>query len=266
MPRTYRVYTFLAPALLPVYQVITRYLARQLNYPMELQVGQSYDDLAHADFSFICGLPYVLRTLPRRSPPQFHALAAPVLIGERYQERPIYFSDVIVHRDSPHQTFADLRGCTWTYNEPESQSGYGITRYHLLRLGETNGYFGRVLEAGFHQQAIRLVAEQQVDAAAIDSHVLEIELRDHPRLAQQLRIVDSFGPSTIQPFVAAAHISESVQREVQDILTEMHTDDKVHTSLTSGLISRFVAVKDADYDDIRGMLSACEQAGFWTLR
>src|SRR6266851_7384114 len=34
--------------------------------------------------------------------------------------------------------------------EPLSQSGYGITRYSLLRLGETQGFFGQVVKTGSH--------------------------------------------------------------------------------------------------------------------
>lgn len=266
MSPVFRVFTFLAPSLLPVYQTITRYLARHLSCAMELHAGQTYDDLARADFSFICGLPYVLRTPPHQPTALLHTLAAPVLAGERYQSRPIYFSDVIVHRDSLYQSFADLRGCSWAYNEPESQSGYGITRYHLVRLGETNGYFGQVIQAGFHHRAIHMVASRQVDAAAIDSHTLAIVLNDHPELAARIRIVESLGPSTIQPFAAAAHIAETMRQDTQNILTEMHADDEIRAALARGLISRFAAVNDSDYDDIRGMLAACERANFWTLR
>ena len=73
-------------------------------------------------------------------------------MGDRYGGRPIYFSDVIVHRDSPFRSFLDLRGHSWAYNEPLSHSGYGITRYHLLELGETGGFFSEVVEAGFHEE------------------------------------------------------------------------------------------------------------------
>jgi phosphonate transport system substrate-binding protein len=266
MSQTYKLYSFLAPALLPIYQFIACHLGQQLNCTMELHVGKTYADLANADFSFICGLPYVLRTAPRQAPSWLHALAAPVLQGERYQNRPIYFSDVIVHRSSPHQSFAKLRGGSWAYNEPESQSGYGITRYHLIRHGETGGYFGKVVEAGFHQAAIRLVAGRRIDAAAIDSHLLAVELRDHPELAAQIRVIDSLGPSTIQPFVAAAHIPPALQQDIQGVLSEMHRNEAAQQLLTSGLIDHFVSVNDSDYDDIRVMLSACEQANFMTLR
>jgi ABC-type nitrate/sulfonate/bicarbonate transport system substrate-binding protein len=64
----------------------------------------------------------------RRQPPKLTLLAAPLPAGARYGGKPIYFSDVVVRRDSPYQTFADLRGVTWGYNEPGSQSGYNVVR------------------------------------------------------------------------------------------------------------------------------------------
>ena len=197
--RPMRVVTFLAPNVYPVYAYIADYLGRKLGCATELIVGDSHDqfDVLQPDVAFICGLPYVLMT--RQNPPSVELLVAPVLQGERFGGRPIYFSDVIVKHDAPSQSFAELRGHSWAYNEEVSQSGYGITRHHLLRMGATNGFFSRVVNAGWHQEAIRMVADGQIDATAIDCQVLMIELRDHPELNNQIKIIDALGPSTIQP-------------------------------------------------------------------
>jgi len=66
----------------------------------------------------------------RLDPPPVELLAAPVLEGERYRDQPIYFSDVIVARRNPARSFADLRGASWSYNDPDSHSGYGVVLYH----------------------------------------------------------------------------------------------------------------------------------------
>jgi len=264
--RRARVVTFLAPNMLPVYESAIDYVSQKLNYPMELVVGSDYDEIRSADFCFICGLPYVLRTAPRVSRSSINAIVAPVLQGERYRNRPIYFSDVIVRRDSPYRSFADLRGASWAFNEPESQSGYGITRYWLARLGETHGYFGKVVQAGFHQKSIQMVFDDQVDASAIDSLVLAVELRNQPDLGRELRVIAALGPSTIQPFAAAAHIGPDLREDVQGVFTEMHEDPEAQSILQRGLIDHFVAVKDEDYDDIRHMLAVCEGASFTVLR
>jgi phosphonate transport system substrate-binding protein len=263
---TLRVVSFLAPNMLPVYERAIALVSRKLNSPFELVVGSSYDELSSADFAFICGLPYVLRTAPRVNPSPIVAIAAPVLLGERHQSKPIYFSDVIVRRESPFQSFADLRGYSWAFNEPESQSGYGITRYWLAQRGETNGYFGEVVRAGFHQKAIRMVAEGKVHAAAIDELVLAVELREYPQLSQELRIIETIGPSTIQPFAAAAHIAPSLREDMQGVFTELHRDPSLGALLHEHFIDRFVAVQDSDYDDIRAMLTVCEAANFLSLK
>jgi phosphonate transport system substrate-binding protein len=187
--RPLRFATFLAPNMLPLYEFITRYVGDRLGVPTALGVGSCYDGLAgQAEVSFLCGLAYI--ELVRQGEP-IEPIAAPLLHRERYRGRPVYFSDVIVRRDSPLRSFADLRGRSWSYNEPYSHSGYGITCYHLVRLGETNGFFGRVVQAGWHERSIRLVHSGAVDASAVDSQVLAVALRDQPGLAAGLRVIDS---------------------------------------------------------------------------
>src|SRR5262249_9221731 len=157
----------------------------------------------------VCGLPYVERA--RRGHCPVEPIAAPVVAGARYGGRPIYFSDVIVRRDSPCRCFAELRGRSWAYNEPHSQSGYGITRFVLARDGQARGLFGRVVDAGWHERAVRLVATGECDASAIDSHVLALIFRDEPALAKELRVIDALGPSTIQPVVVSRRLPRALR-------------------------------------------------------
>ncbi len=263
--RPLRVVTYLAPNLFWFYEFVSRYLARKLRYPMELSVGSDYTRLSErVDVAFLCGLPYVEHT--RLGTPRLEPLVAPVLQGERYGGRPIYFSDVIVRRDRPFQSFGDLRGRSWAYNEPSSQSGYGITRDYLVRKGETHGYFSRVVEAGYHERAIHLVDSGAVDASAIDSHVLTLLMRDNPALAARLRVIDTFGPSPIQPIVAGTHLADSLKRDVTRVLVEMGDDRSIKAELARALVERFEPVADATYDAIRRMRALAEAAQFLTIR
>ena len=143
--------TFLAPNMLPVYQMIADVVGEELGMSTELVVETDYENCRNDvnDLCFVCSLPYV--EFERRGLSPALPIAAPVLSGERYGGKPIYFSDVIVRRDTDFDSFLDLRGHSWSFNEPLSQSGYGITRYHLVSLGETNGFFSEVIDAGFHE-------------------------------------------------------------------------------------------------------------------
>jgi phosphonate transport system substrate-binding protein len=258
--------TFLAPNIMPVYKAVTEEVGRALGVETELFVETDYEACAkdENEVCFVCSLPYV--EYERQGIAPAVPIAAPVLRGDRYGGDPIYFSDVIVHRDSPFQSFLDLRGHSWAYNEPLSQSGYGITRYHLVELGETSGFFSEVIEAGFHEASMRLVAAGEVDASAIDSQVLAVAMRDDPSLAHSLRIVDALGPSTIQPIAVSKRVPERQRREIQEALTTMHEDSAVRERLMTGMVERFVPVDSSSYDDIRMMRDACEARGFMEIR
>ncbi len=257
--------SFLAPNVFPAYQFIVDYIGRQIGCPVELVVGDSHDQFAalHPDVAFICGLPYVLWM--RQGTPPLELLAAPVLQGERYGGRPIYYSDVIVRYDSPFKAFTDLRGCSWAYNEQVSQSGYGITRHRLLDIGATTGYFRKVVNAGWHQRAMQMVAVGEIDAAAIDSQVLGVAMRDHPALANQLKMIEALGPSTIQPVVVNPALPTAMKRAIRAALLAMGDDPQARPGLSLGLFERFVPITDSDYDDIRAMLTAAEAAGFMVI-
>ena len=258
--------TFLAPNIMPVYEAVTEEVGCRLAVETELVVETDYAACAEDknEVCFVCSLPYV--EFERQGISPAVPIAAPVLVGERYGGKPIYFSDVIVHRDSPFQSFQDLRGHAWAYNEPLSHSGYGITRYHLVEIGETQGFFSEVIEAGFHETSMRLVAAREVDASAIDSQVLAVAMRDDPSLAHSLRIIDALGPSTIQPVAVSKRVPIRQRREIQEVLTTMHEDPAMRGRLALGMVERFVPVEASSYDDIRMMRDACEAAGFSQIR
>jgi phosphonate transport system substrate-binding protein len=104
-----------------------------------------------------------------------------------------------------------------------------------------------------------------VDAAAIDSQVLAIELRDHPGLGAGLRVIGSFGPSTIQPVVAARRLPDALKDQVREVLIGLAGDPAARPVLDHGLIDRFTPIGDAAYDDIRAMLATIEAAGWTSL-
>ncbi len=258
--------TYLAPNVMPVYEFVAEEVGRRLGIATELVVETDYESCRRDenDVCFVCSLPYVMFEREGISPAV--PVAAPVLEGKRYGGRPVYFSDVIVHRESSFRSFADLRGRSWCYNEPLSHSGYGITRYHLVQLGETNGFFGEVIEAGFHEASLRMVAGQEVDASAIDSQVLAVALRDDPALRDSLRVIGALGPSTIQPVAVSKRVPAELTEQIRTVLLALGDEPSCRRRLGAGLVDRFVAVDASSYDDIRMMVDACEAAGFMTIR
>jgi phosphonate transport system substrate-binding protein len=249
---------FLAPNMTPVYAEVATRVGRALGRRTELVVGSAFEQLwdGSVDIAFLCGFPYVRLSADR--PGMLQPLAAPVLDEPRYQDRPVYFSDVIVRADSGFQGFTDLRGQTWAYNDKDSFSGCLLVRHHLLQLGENDAFFGRVMFSGRHQESIRMVLDGEVDASAIDSQVLSLERLRNPVLADSLRVIGALGPSTIPPVLATAAVPDAVQAGVRDALCALGGDPASRHVLAGGLIRRFMPIDDRAYDDIRRAWAAVE--------
>ncbi|MBV9614795.1 MAG: PhnD/SsuA/transferrin family substrate-binding protein, partial [Ktedonobacteraceae bacterium] len=154
---TLRCATFLSPVLYKTYEYIADYVGERIGCPTSLTTGQSLTAFAEhtADVGFLCGLQYV--HMQKRPDCPVELLVAPVLLGQRYQHRPVYYSDIIVHNKSPYSSFEDLQGCVWAYNERTSHSGYNLVYYSLLERNKTFGYFGETIATGSHLQSLQAV-------------------------------------------------------------------------------------------------------------
>jgi phosphonate transport system substrate-binding protein len=246
----------------PVCDMIWGYVSMRLGMPAAFvddipwQERERLLDAGQIHVGWICGLPYVRKA--DQATPAIELLAAPVMRAARYQDRPIYFSDVVVRHDSRYHAFGDLQGASWAYNEPHSQSGYNITRYHLATLGHKSGYFGHVVQASAHLTALEMVLDGRVDASAIDSTVLELEMASRPELGERLRIIASLGPSPIPPWVISKEVAPTLREALRQELLNMHAHPEGQATLAVGQMARFALVEDGDYDPIREMAQAAE--------
>ena len=250
--------SFLGDNALEFYRQVVGYLADATGIPAELQTVSGGQDALFAagalDGAFCCGLPYVLQADGAARPARL--LAAPVMPGERYAGRPVYFSDIIVRADSHFQGLADLRGARFAYNQAGSFSGYVHPRYHLLTLNESLAFFGATLESGSHAASMDWAESGLADCAAIDSVVLEMELRQHPHRARSLRVVESIGPAPMPPVIAAATLPMDLTQRLIAALVEMPTTAAGQAILHAAGVERFAPVHDRDYDPIRHILRA----------
>ncbi|OUL32009.1 phosphate ABC transporter substrate-binding protein [Nostoc sp. T09] len=262
-----QVISYLAPNWFGFYEAVLAYLGRVLAVETQLKQGECeplLDPLLlkdQLDLAFICGLPLIRYSQIVLD--QLQPVIAPVMQAPRYQNRPIYFSDAIVNANSDLASFDDLVGKTLCYNDPGSNSGYNLLRHRLFQGRHPHHFFGKVVQSGSHQNSIRWVAAGKVDCAAIDSVVLEQELRDFPELSQQLRVVEVLGPCPIPPLVAAQHLGKSLIQQIQLALLE--PDAELQTAMNRVGVQRFAAVELADYEAIADIYNAAIKAGYASL-
>ena len=231
-----RAATYLAPCNRPLYELVAEACGAS-----ELIDGRNWTELdsGGVDIAFICSPPVVWLD------GAVEAVAAPVLTDPRFGGKPLYSSEVIVNRDSHFQSLEDLRGARWAINEPSSWSGYWVT---LQRVGSWD-FFSEVVEAGFHERALQMVASGEIDGAAIDSHVLGVVLRNAPELSDMLRVVETLGPSPSQPVVVRSGLDAPVKQQIRQRLLGL-SDPR----MKEFLVESFAPAPD--YSEIARVVSA----------
>ena len=244
-------------------QAVAKYIHQELGLRTEYvtdipwQERERLFDQGKIQILWLCGLPYVYKADSFAS--NVELLAVPVPEGARYQGQPVYFSDVVVRRESSFQSFTELRGGSWAYNETRSHSGYNIVRYQLAARGEARNFFGRVVESGAHRLSLAMVLDGRIDGSAIDSTVLEWEIAQRAEISERTRVIEIFGPSPIPPWVISKHVRQTQRTAVRELLIAMHKYEDGRSALATGRIERFILAQDRDYDPIREMAEAAEQ-------
>ena len=72
-------------------------------------------------------------------------------------------------------------------------------------------------------------------------------------------MVDTLGPSPIPPWVISRELPGPTRDSIRQLFLEMHEDQEGAEILREGMVKRFVAVSDRDYDPIREM----ERTAVW---
>lgn len=252
-----RALTYLAPGLpIELFEIIADAIATELGRPVVLESDDRHSGPMHShhdpfaagevDLGFLCSPSYIhLRSL--EAPSVILVPAGLVFEDERTHGRPRYFSDVVVRTSHVAECFGDLEGCIWGYNDPCSLSGYLSARQRLGELGRGEDYFARQVETGSHLRSIEAILQRDIDAASIDSNVLQRLFAENPALEDSLRVVESLGPFPIQPVVIRAELADLVD-PICDALLAIAQSPGRRRRLQSLGVRGFADVAMADYE------------------
>jgi len=239
------------------YQDIVDYISKKMGIPAEMVHRRTYDEMdrmlqkGEVDAAFICSAPYV------KDKREFgvELLVAPVING-----KPLYYSYIIVHKDSNIRNISDLKGKVFAFTDPKSNSGKLYPEYYLLKRGiKPEEFFKRFIYSYSHNKSIELVAKKLVDAAAVESPVYEYMKKKNSPYVSRTRIIHRSPPFGVPPLVISKDVSTFVKEKLREILTGMHNDPEGRRILEAMLIDRFEVVPDSNYDSIREMESFVSQ-------
>lgn len=233
------------------YQQVVEYLGRKLGMPAEMIHRTTYDEIdvmleeGRLDVAFICSSPYVLD----RKKFGVELLVAPQVNNALY-----YHSNIIVHKDSKIETFEQLRGKSFVFVDPKSNSGRLYPVYLLAKRHETaESFFSSFLYSYSHNKSVEIVAKNRADGAAVDSIVYDYMTATDSPYAAQTRIIHRSPQFGIPPVVVPPGIDPRLKLAIRDIFLNMHDDPAGKEILDGMRIERFALVPDSNYDSIRAM-------------
>ena len=236
---------------LGLYEELLRYLGDKMGRRVELVQRKTYqevNDLIEAklvDAAFVCTLSYVLG---------HDKFGMELLVVTEIDGVPLYYSYIIVRKDSGIESFEELRGKTFAFMDPQSNSGTLYPTYRLDQTGESpTSFFHNYVYTYGHDNSVKAVLNNTVDGAAVEDLIFNYMAVQNPAVASQIKVIEISPPFGSPPVVVHPDLDSETKEKLRNILLDMDEDDRGREILSRMNIDGFVHVSDSTYDSIREM-------------
>lgn len=233
------------------YRDFLDFVGKELGKTVEYVDAPSYEDInimlenRDIDAAIVCSGPYV----DGHRKFGLELLAAPQAYGAS-----VYYSYIIVPVDSIAKRLEDLKGKSFAFSDPLSNSGKLVPEYLLTKKGESSRtFFSKTVYSGSHDKSIQAVADRMVDGAAVDSLIWEYLNKIRPELTGRTRILLKSEPYAIPPFVVHPALEPALKQKLRTVLLTAHTKPKGKELLDKMMTEKYVTIDDKAYDSIRDM-------------
>lgn len=169
------------------------------------------------DAAWICGFPFV------HYQTQLSLLAVPL-----YQGEPLYQSYLIVNDRTEAESFSDMRGHTHAFSDPDSNSGFLVTRALLAEIDERpETFFVRSFFTYGHRNVIRAVNSGLAQSGSVDGYVWDVMADTEPKLVANTRVIRKSEKMGFPPIACARASSNSPAVEgIQEALLSIDKDQQ----------------------------------------
>lgn len=210
------------------------YLERVWAREVQIVTRRTYQEITlllvngQIDAAWICGYPYV------QFRNQLELVAVPLWNG-----RPLYQSYVIVSADRSVDSFELLKGDVHAFSDPDSNSGFLVTRAVLADLHtKPEEFFRHHFFTYGHRNVVRAVASGLANSGSVDGYVWEVLSVVEPELTKGTRVLRKSEWLGFPPIacgksrpsdlsvenLAAAFVSMSSDPEARRVLAMLHLD------------------------------------------
>jgi phosphonate transport system substrate-binding protein len=136
-----------------------------------------------------------------------------------------------VKAEAPYQTIKDLKGKNLCLVDPNSTSGNNVPRFAMDKMGiDPENFFGKVVYAGSHENAVIGVAQGTCDAAfnwwndEKESNLLRMERKGMAKAAE-FRIIFKSDLIVNSPMAYLTALPENLKAAIKKAVLEVHAKD-----------------------------------------
>lgn len=234
------------------YREIIEYVGKKLQIPVEMVQKENYDEMDHllkkgeVKIAFICSGPYV------RDKEEFGVklLVAPQSYGKTF-----YNAYIIVHDDSNIKSLDNLKGKSFAFTDPKSNTGKLVPTYMIAKKFnlKPEQFFSKIIYTKTHDKSIEAVAKKIIDGASVDSLIYDYAVKKNPIYVKHTRIIEKSPSYGIPPVVVTKDFDAGLAAKIKDTFLNMHNDPEGKRILDGIMVDKFIIPKDSDYNSVREM-------------
>jgi phosphonate transport system substrate-binding protein len=177
-----------------------------------------------------------------------------------------YYSVLYVKAQAPYMTIKDLKGKNLCLVDPNSTSGNNVPRFAMDKMGlDPENFFGKVIYAGSHENAVIGVAQGTCDAAfnwwndEQESNLLRMERKGMAKAAD-FRIIFKSDLIVNSPMAYLTALPENLKTAIKKAVLEVHAKDPAaFDKIYEGKQLPFVEVDHKAYEPVVEMIKFVDE-------
>jgi len=241
------------------HQALLQRLSKATGVPVELVIAASYESVVDAIVSGgadIARLGPASYVLAQRRDPRIEPFATFTLSAGPYTEAGNHYQALLLTRAGSFAGIDALRGKRLALSDPASTSGSLVPNVEFAaKVGmPLSRYFGSLVYAGNHDNALRALLDGRVDAAFVASERADAYLARHALAPGELHVQWRSRPIYYDPYVFSANVCPALKSRIRKAMLgePAALADFIASQDASGL----VPVGQAEYELLRQMMDA----------
>jgi len=233
------------------YSQLIKYLSTKLGRTILIKQKKTYEEVnelikkGQVDFAFVCSGAFVELAENKSA----NLLVAPVINDKTY-----YQAYIIATKDSEINSFGALKGRSFAFTDPLSNTGYLYPQNLLKRLKtHSRKYFSKTLFTYGHDISIQMINRGVLDGASVHGLIYDFIAEMHPENVKNIKIIKKSDWFAMPPVVTSRQLDRKQYEIYKDLFVNIHKDSIGLAILNNLKIEKFESIESSIFESVQKM-------------